>query len=380
MAPIKIDDVHKEIQSLVSQYSPLDISNLAYLYRKHYGQDLDIKSFGSLKLKDFAIQIPLVKLVKKKNRLLLEPKVGPEPCPSPPSTTLEVHIWVQKVVSQHAPLDLNRLNSIHRTQFGQVLDFRRLGYSKMKIFVMAVPKICVYSRDSKLLLEPIQEFANPSYSEPSTTGALDQDTARVCITSNQPEKAREVTPPTQGNASPSLPRVNLKQVVDHKNSIDASESRVSFSVISEEEIAVEGHLINVPEQVRSYFEPAPVDVSLTHTFGVPLGDGHFAKTFQECALLGRLQPDEDHLECCNPQAPVYLNTHEPFCLAAVGVQGAGKSHTLACILESCLLRFPLEGVSRLKKPNDIIGPALRPKHDLCMRSSRSPITSRFTQR
>jgi hypothetical protein len=37
---------------------------------------------------------------------------------------------------------------------------------------------------------------------------------------------------------------------------------------------------------------------------------------------------------------VYLNTHEPFCLVTVGVQGAGKSHTLGVVLENCLIPFP----------------------------------------
>lgn len=40
---------------------------------------------------------------------------------------------------------------------------------------------------------------------------------------------------------------------------------------------------------------------------------------------------------------VFIHTHEPFCFAAIGVQGAGKSHTLGCVLESCLLPFNLEG-------------------------------------
>ena len=35
--------------------------------------------------------------------------------------------------------------------------------------------------------------------------------------------------------------------------------------------------------------------------------------------------------------PVTLNTHEPFVMVALGVQGGGKSHTLATVLESCLL-------------------------------------------
>ena len=45
---------------------------------------------------------------------------------------------------------------------------------------------------------------------------------------------------------------------------------------------------------------------------------------------------------------IFLNTHDPFCLATVGVQGAGKSHTLASVLESCLL--PANPVVRLNQP------------------------------
>ena len=35
--------------------------------------------------------------------------------------------------------------------------------------------------------------------------------------------------------------------------------------------------------------------------------------------------------------PVYVNVSEPFALVAVGVQGSGKSHTTAVVIENCLL-------------------------------------------
>lgn len=47
---------------------------------------------------------------------------------------------------------------------------------------------------------------------------------------------------------------------------------------------------------------------------------------------------------------VYLNTHEPFCFVTVGVQGGGKSHTLGCVLESCLVPVPEEGICKLSSP------------------------------
>ena len=44
---------------------------------------------------------------------------------------------------------------------------------------------------------------------------------------------------------------------------------------------------------------------------------------------------------------LFLNTQEPFCVLVAGAPGAGKSHTLACILESCLV--PFAPVTRLPR-------------------------------
>ena len=38
--------------------------------------------------------------------------------------------------------------------------------------------------------------------------------------------------------------------------------------------------------------------------------------------------------------PVYFNTSDPFCVVAVGTQGAGKSHTLAVLMEDCMIHTP----------------------------------------
>jgi hypothetical protein len=94
--------------------------------------------------------------------------------------------------------------------------------------------------------------------------------------------------------------------------------------------------------------------------GCAVADRAGAAHFKEAALLGLLDVD-DYEEVgaagaslgggdSDGEAEVYLNTHEPFCLAAVGVQGGGKSHTMACVLESCLVPFPEHGVVRLRQP------------------------------
>jgi hypothetical protein len=64
----------------------------------------------------------------------------------------------------------------------------------------------------------------------------------------------------------------------------------------------------------------------------------------ECGLFGTFPDilvDDESTKC-------YLNTHDPFCFLTVGVQGSGKSHTLSCVLENCLI--PCLNVVTLKQP------------------------------
>ncbi|KAJ8603507.1 hypothetical protein CTAYLR_005122 [Chrysophaeum taylorii] len=66
------------------------------------------------------------------------------------------------------------------------------------------------------------------------------------------------------------------------------------------------------------------------------GERWYEATSGDAGYLGRLiesVPDDDK--------HVFLNTSEPFCLVVTGVQGAGKSHTMMCVLENCLLRCEL---------------------------------------
>ena len=66
----------------------------------------------------------------------------------------------------------------------------------------------------------------------------------------------------------------------------------------------------------------------------------------EGALLGNLWPSDEGYA----GDKVYLNTHDPFCFVTVGVQGAGKSHTTSCVLESCLVPFKPGNVVKLNAP------------------------------
>ena len=104
--------------------------------------------------------------------------------------------------------------------------------------------------------------------------------------------------------------------------------------------------------IRYFCSSPSVEVSRR---GNVLADYPRAQSFVECALVGQLVgmsklDDENQAQEQHQHQQVYLNTHEPFCLVTVGVQGSGKSHTLATVLEGCLIPFPEKSVCRLDKP------------------------------
>jgi predicted SprT family Zn-dependent metalloprotease len=92
--------------------------------------------------------------------------------------------------------------------------------------------------------------------------------------------------------------------------------------------------------------------------GNVLAAGEHMLAFKECTLMGTLidSPNrkrgryQDSSSSDEHQQRVFLNTHEPFCLVTVGVQGGGKSHTLATVLEGCLIPFPEHSLCRLEEP------------------------------
>lgn len=98
---------------------------------------------------------------------------------------------------------------------------------------------------------------------------------------------------------------------------------------------------NTPTTLAEFFSARPDAFASEPGAGSTLAPASLAATcFSESALLG----------CVADGTQVHLNTHEPFCAIAVGVQGAGKSHTLAVLLEACLIPFPEGDVVSLRAP------------------------------
>ena len=96
--------------------------------------------------------------------------------------------------------------------------------------------------------------------------------------------------------------------------------------------------------LRDYFSSHASLADGTLDPKVVVADAAGAAAFPSASLLGDL---EDGIV---GDARVFLNTHQPFCLVTVGVQGGGKSHTMACVLEACLLPCPHADVVHLAAP------------------------------
>jgi hypothetical protein len=111
---------------------------------------------------------------------------------------------------------------------------------------------------------------------------------------------------------------------------------------------LEQHISSSDDLANYFFADNSSSKSDALAAGIGMADFSHSRSFSEAALLGRFLdgPNSDVLT----DRAAFLNTHEPFCFATVGVQGAGKSHTLACVIEACLIPFPDLDVVRLQAP------------------------------
>jgi len=115
-----------------------------------------------------------------------------------------------------------------------------------------------------------------------------------------------------------------------------------------EGLSLEERNAKANELATSLFLPKGVLDGIQRNKGLSLFKSSGIENQPEGALLGHLFDDN---ESSNEVGEgVYINTHSPFCFITVGVQGAGKSHTSSCILESCLVPFEPGNVVKLKVP------------------------------
>jgi hypothetical protein len=103
---------------------------------------------------------------------------------------------------------------------------------------------------------------------------------------------------------------------------------------SSENLAALDAYTKAQEFLRGRFFPSvgdPLGKVIEQTTATLVGSESRPK-YSETALFGH---------SLGQQSSIYLNVAEPFCMVALGVQGSGKSHTVATVVESCLLNFDM---------------------------------------
>ncbi|KAI8609740.1 hypothetical protein BC830DRAFT_809148 [Chytriomyces sp. MP71] len=216
-------------------------------------------------------------------------------------------------------------STVHANAHAMVLHMKTKGHMNDANVLAMFDKVCRVShrRDTPVITAKISNSntAQPQVSTPPQAPS----------TSCQPPSTSEDLQPRKPRASmqrPSMPIIPLDfniitsgpQYVDVLHTLHSSMSSVTLSEQRTNQIT----------SLADYFAHAQKPLSLLNQ-GTSLGNEQTRACFQESALLGST------IDMHYPHQQVHLNVHEPFCLVALGVQGAGKSHTMSVVLESCLL-------------------------------------------
>jgi hypothetical protein len=68
------------------------------------------------------------------------------------STSSEIQRRVQDLVARHSPLDVCDLSQLYQDSYGQVLNYKSLGYGKLKSFLLSVPHITIEQKERRWYL------------------------------------------------------------------------------------------------------------------------------------------------------------------------------------------------------------------------------------
>jgi OST-HTH/LOTUS domain len=258
---------------------------------------------------------------------------------------LEVQRRIVQLVQDQggAPLNISLLPDRYKQQYKKNLDHKTHGFPKLKALVNTTPSIKILSKRGK---PDMLVLVGPSRSKQNNKAEnANRTTCSVAV-------EQEMTP------SHSLVEI-AGILLEGREDKDLHENKQLVEPNSSNRLHIEDFLetaLNATSEttVRSHhsYLANAIDAASAYTECALLGSLHrSADNFStaECGGTGMLSEEEEHNTVTPPITPaVFLNTNEPFCLTAIGVQGAGKSHTLACVLESCLI--PAMDVVRLSNP------------------------------
>ena len=306
--------------------------------------------------------------------------------------------------------DTERFKELYKRETNQKWKpkiYRQFGYKKLKQFVHENPFIerkKVNGRWRILIKEELETNTSDVSERPQSANSAipsaAQNMALVVPSPAEPVASGRALARSTSRSRPS-PRQNLPATISARDSTETTKRNPAPSTKEKTFIQLNGY----DDQQPSFSELANLrqlngeggngkkgnsDDIVIDDNSIVLDEEEFAKLrtalslksqrprvylsnrssdFHESALLGYKTQFLDKDESINdksdatPDAPdekqffeadtnvcksIYLNTHDPFCIATVGVQGAGKSHTLATVLESCLL--PAHPIVQLRQP------------------------------
>lgn len=281
---------------------------------------------------------------------------------------------------QNAPINMSNLHTIYISKYKEALDYSVLGFPKLKSLIETIPSVGFHKNKSQLLifLIPDDEYDISTAADTSSGGSPTSQLSSTSAFSSDSSSGLSSSTHSSNDSCEKFvigPRNRPGPLPKQDQTITPSTTTLigdfqhldigKKSVISSPLLLLDKPISSGKEKI---LEHNKVDVSslLTQPTAkgqsalqlqarrASLGDETAAACFEEMSLLGHVVDDDADSNSAPPlllaEKPVFLNTHEPFCLTAVGVQGAGKSHSLATVLESCLVQCESDQVTRLHKP------------------------------
>jgi hypothetical protein len=340
------------INILSQSKDAMHASRLQELYKKAHGSSVEHKAVGFPKFNSLLKSIPDLEVRRQPGHDYWMVKIVtmgiPNKSVTPTDSTAkkqgQAHLMLPTIrlrlinilFQSKGAIRASRLQEVYKKAHGSFVNHKAVGFPKFISLLDSIPDLEI--RDHKGLYYGVVETA--------TIGIPDK-----CITPTDPI-AKEQVQAQVGEFVLSMHRAKPKgelnptiSPVDQGTTVETYAPSVTMptmeSLIQSPDLQVTKQRSNVHDMTG----PIPLFLShcgvqsgeRTNRYGLKLSNADGATSdFREYCLLG-------HLGLERGGERVFMNTHEPFCFAAIGVQGAGKSHTLGCVLESCLLPFDLEG-------------------------------------
>jgi OST-HTH/LOTUS domain len=288
---------------------------------------------------------------------------------------------------QNAPVNMSILHTLYRSKYKETLDYTVLGFPKLKSLMETIPSVgfSMHKSELRIFLIPDAEYdlssngsgsASPTTSQLSSSSSSDSSSSKLSFSTHSsddsPCEKFVIGPRNRPLPPPPLPKkrqtpstttttttTTLTSDFQHLN-LNVEKKSVheilDKPISSGKDNILEEDKVDVSSLLAQPAAKAGQSALQLQAQRASLGDQAAAACFEEMSLLGHVVDDDNDVGRDNSNSalpaekPVFLNTHEPFCLTAVGVQGAGKSHSLATVLESCLVQCESDQVTRLHNP------------------------------